>query len=106
MENTPPSDHFTNSNGGITISAPTHADGDIVGRDKIIGYTAEQVNLLLTRIQTEYQSKPFTGQSPYVGLSAFQETDAARFFGRETLIAELITRLTPTTATAQPRALF
>ncbi|ACY17297.1 serine/threonine-protein kinase [Haliangium ochraceum] len=32
-------------------------------------------------------------ESPYAGLSAFQETDAARFFGRNTEIAAMVTRL-------------
>lgn len=31
-----------------------------------------------------------TGQSPYVGLKAFQEEDADRFFGREKLTAKLV----------------
>ncbi|WP_233104241.1 serine/threonine-protein kinase [Haliangium ochraceum] len=34
-----------------------------------------------------------TNQSPYTGLSAFQESDADRFFGRATDIAALATRL-------------
>jgi WD40 repeat protein len=33
------------------------------------------------------------GCAPYVGLVAFQQEDADRFFGRDTLIADLLTRL-------------
>jgi WD40 repeat protein len=40
--------------------------------------------------------KPAEGdadRAPYVGLAAFQQDDADRFFGRDTLAAELVTRL-------------
>ncbi len=33
------------------------------------------------------------GQSPYVGLAAFQVEDADRFFGRDRLVEEMVTRL-------------
>ncbi len=72
---------------------------------QIKGFTADQVNVLLTRIQTEYRPKPFDGRSPYVGLAAFQERDAAKFFGRETLIADLVARATASAAT-NARAVF
>ena len=67
--------------------------GDVVGRDKIIGYTAEQVSALLTQISATFQPQPFDGRCPYVGPDAFEEEDAARFFGRETLVAELVARV-------------
>lgn len=40
-------------------------------------------------------------QNPYKGLRAFQEADADDFFGREALIAQLITRLQETAAEAR-----
>ncbi|HEY4721235.1 MAG TPA: hypothetical protein VII92_05280, partial [Anaerolineae bacterium] len=83
--------------GGVNIDAQrdVHVGGDVVGRDKIttVGYTVEQVSTLLTQISTTFQSKPFDGRCPYLGLDAFTEDDADRFFGRETLIAELIERV-------------
>src|SRR5207248_1610114 len=33
------------------------------------------------------------GTSPYVGLASFQEHDAERFFGREKLTEQLVTRV-------------
>ncbi len=97
---------------GITISGQANVTArDIIGRDKIIhgdeyvGYSAAQVTLLLDKISTEYQSKPFDGRSPYIGLASFQERDADKFFGRETLTAELVTRV-QTSAASNARAVF
>jgi hypothetical protein len=56
------------------------------------GYTVEQVSGLLTQISSTFQSKPFDGRCPYLGLDAFSEDDAGRFFGRETLVSELVAR--------------
>jgi WD40 repeat protein len=64
----------------------------IVGRD-IVGFTAEQVSDLLKQIGSAFQPRPFTGECPYVGLQAFSEADAERFFGREIVIEQLIKRL-------------
>lgn len=90
-----PADPAPSPHGGVNISGDSHVNvqGDIVAGDKYVGYTAEQVDVLLTQIRTEFQPKAFDGRSPYVGLDAFQETDADRFFGRETLIAELVSRV-------------
>ncbi len=97
---------------GITISGQANVTArDIIGRDKIIhgdeyiGYTAAQVTVLLDKIRTEHQSKPFDGHSPYIGLASFQERDADKFFGRETLTAELVTRV-GTSAASNARAVF
>jgi ABC-type multidrug transport system fused ATPase/permease subunit len=70
--------------------------GDVVGRDKIVatyGYTVEQVSTLLTQISNTFQPKPFDGRRLYLGLDAFSEDDADRFFGRERLVSELIARV-------------
>lgn len=69
------------------------AVGTGITQTKIIGFTAEQVEVLLSRIRTEFQPKAFDGRSPYVGLASFREQDADRFFGRETLIEDLIERV-------------
>jgi WD40 repeat protein len=83
-----------NRSGGIDIDAK-HVDitGDVIGRDKIVGYTVDQVQTLLAQISSTFQPKPFDGRCPYLGLDAFSEDDADRFFGREMLIAELIERV-------------
>src|SRR6185436_3769554 len=75
--------------GGISIGGNV---GDIrIGHT--IGYTSEQVSVLLTQIKSQFQPKPFDGRSPYKGLDVFQEKDADLFFGREKLVEELIGRV-------------
>lgn len=68
-----------------------------IGRDLsgsfTIGYTAEQVSLLLSQITTKFQPKPFSGECPYKGLEVFEEEDAGLFFGRERLVDELVGRV-------------
>ena len=44
-------------------------------------------------IEAGGQEGPAPGEPPFKGLQYFEEQDAHRFFGRETLIAQLITRL-------------
>jgi WD40 repeat protein/energy-coupling factor transporter ATP-binding protein EcfA2 len=86
----------TTVSGGVNIAAQEGnftIGGDVVGRDKIVGYTAEQVSTLLTQISSTFQSKAFDGRCPYLGLDAFTEDDADRFFGRETLVSELVERV-------------
>src|SRR5262245_60078559 len=58
-----------------------------------IGYTAEQVSVLLKQITTTVQPKPFDGRCPYKGLEVFEEEDAELFFGRERLVNELVGRV-------------
>ncbi|HKY52775.1 MAG TPA: ATP-binding protein, partial [Anaerolineales bacterium] len=58
-----------------------------------IGYTAEQVSVLLKQITTTLQPKPFDGRCPYKGLEVFEEEDAELFFGRERLVNELVGRV-------------
>lgn len=82
------------------------AVGSYIQQIKNIGYTPSQFSTLLSEILTEYQPKPFDGRSPYVGLASFQESDADRFFGRETLIAELVGRIAAVSNSKQARAVF
>jgi WD40 repeat protein/energy-coupling factor transporter ATP-binding protein EcfA2 len=58
-----------------------------------IGYTAEQVSVLLKQITTTLQPKKFDGRCPYKGLEVFEEEDAELFFGRERLVHELVGRV-------------
>ena len=90
----PPATPVTNVSGGVNVDAnQVTIHGDVVGRDKIVGYTVEQVSALLTQIGRTFQPKPFDGHCPYLGLDAFTEDDAVRFFGRETLVNELLARV-------------
>ncbi len=87
-----------NVSGGVNVDGQqVTIGGDVVGRDKIVsttyGYTVEQVSTLLTQISSTFQPKPFDGHCPYLGLDAFSEDDADRFFGRETLVSELVVRV-------------
>lgn len=76
--------------GGLQI------DGDVSGNITIgntTGYTAEQVSVLITRISSTFQPKPFDGHCPYKGLDVFEEEDAELFFGREKLVDDLVGRV-------------
>ncbi len=79
-------DHGSIAIGGVNIG------GDLSG-SFTVGYTADQVSLLLTQITAKYQPKPFDGRCPYKGLEVFEEEDAELFFGRERLVNDLISRV-------------
>ena len=81
--------------GGVNFDADRiDIGGDVVGRDKItVGYTSEQVSAILAQISTQFQPKPFDGRCPYKGLDVFEEEDAEFFFGRESVIADLVGRV-------------
>src|SRR6185503_15335856 len=51
-----------------------------------IGYTVEQVSVLLKQLTTTLEPKKFDGRCPYKGLEVFEEEDAELFFGRERLV--------------------
>ena len=73
-----------------------HVGRDVGGDIRIghtIGYTAEQVSVLLKQITTTLQPKQFDGRCPYKGLEVFEEEDAELFFGRERLVTELVGRV-------------
>ena len=75
--------------GGINIG------GDVSGNIHIgnVGYTVDQVSVLITQIQSTFQPKPFDGRCPYKGLDVFEEEDAELFFGREKLVDDLVSRV-------------
>ncbi len=79
----------------IQVGNITNSQGVAIGAGATatVGYTADQVSALLAQIAKTFQPKPFDGRSPYVGLAAFQEEDADRFFGREELVATLVARV-------------
>jgi energy-coupling factor transporter ATP-binding protein EcfA2 len=73
-----------------------HVGGNVAGDIRIghtIGYTADQVSVLLKQITTTLQPKKFDGRCPYKGLDVFEEEDAELFFGRERLVHELTGRV-------------
>lgn len=67
--------------------------GDYVARDKIVGFTPQDVAVLLVELKRVDQPKVWNGYNPYPGLRAFQETDAAYFFGRESVVVDLLNRV-------------
>ena len=79
-------DHGSVAIGGVNIG------GDLSG-SFTVGYTAEQVSLLLTQITSNFQPKAFDGRCPYKGLEVFEEEDAELFFGRERLVEDLVKRV-------------
>jgi len=94
MTDSPSSASVQSTSGGVSLAADqVSIGGDVVGRDKIVayhGYTAEEVSTLLAQIGRTFQPKPFDGRCPYLGLAHFDEDNADLFFGRETLVRELI----------------
>lgn len=76
-------------NGGQVVGVQI----DQVSGSVAVGYSIAEVQTLLDQVRTTFQPRPFDGRSPYIGLEAFQEEDAGRFFGREKLVAELVESL-------------
>jgi WD40 repeat protein/energy-coupling factor transporter ATP-binding protein EcfA2 len=79
----------------IQTSGGAYVEGSVtaqtfIGRDQYVGYTFEQVQALIAEIRRPDQPKTWDGREPYVGLEAFQESDANLFFGREKLVDDLV----------------
>jgi hypothetical protein len=53
------------------------------------GLTVAEVAVLVAELKRVDQPTVWNGRIPYIGLSAFQESDAEFFFGRESLVDEL-----------------
>jgi WD40 repeat protein len=73
-----------------------------IGRDLRVEGKGHQVDFSQTHIETQIiqqvsevavQSRPLITASPYKGLKKFETTDHQRFFGRESLIANLLSHL-------------
>lgn len=80
----------TNFQAGRDIDLEIH--GDFVGGNKY-GLSIEEVTALVIQLKTAEQPTVWDGRIPYLGLSAFQESDAEFFFGWESLVAELLQRV-------------
>ena len=70
---------------------PVHADGRAAaGLPEVAGTSADQQRA----DELEAAGVPVAPESPYPGLAAFSPQDVGLFFGREQLIATVVTRLT------------
>ena len=70
--------------------------GDKIGRDKIVyqGLSPAEAAELVVQLKRKEQPKVWDGRTiPYLGLQSFQERDARFFFGRESLVDELLERV-------------
>lgn len=69
--------------------------GDKVAGDKIIyqGLSTEEVATLVVELKNQDQPIVWNGRYPYLGLTSFQESDAEFFFGRESLVDDLLERV-------------
>jgi len=83
----------SNAIGGDIVISGVIQDSSHIHVGHTIGYSAEQVSVLITQITTTFQPKPFDGRCPYMGLDAFDEEDAELFFGREKLVEDLVSRV-------------
>jgi formylglycine-generating enzyme required for sulfatase activity len=83
-----------NNNSVGNLSVGGSVEGSItIGNHNVVGFTSDQVSVLITQISTTFQVKPFDGRCPYKGLDVFDEEDAELFFGREKLIEDLVNRV-------------
>ena len=90
----PSSQNITSASGGINVATDRlNVTDDLVAGSKFVGYIAEQVNGLIEQIKQGFQPNPFDGWCPYLGLDAFTEDEADRFFWRERLINDLLERV-------------
>src|SRR5690606_36302368 len=62
-------------------------------KDQRIGSARELLKLLEPYLPGRVTRELHIDESPYAGLSSFQEADAVRFFGRSREIAAMVTRL-------------
>ncbi len=74
----------------VTLAYVRACDGDEAEWEPRWREVAEH---LTQRRAPSQEHEPEALSSPYVGLAAFQPADAERFFGREALVDELVTRL-------------
>jgi DNA-binding NtrC family response regulator len=57
------------------------------------GLSVEEVAVLVAELKRVDQPVVWDGRIPYLGLSAFQESDAQYFFGQESLVDDLLERV-------------
>lgn len=65
----------------------------VIGSNNVVGFTSEQVSVLIKQITSTFQPRKFEGACPYVGLDVFEEEDAELFFGREKSVEDLVGRV-------------
>src|SRR6185436_17702517 len=84
-----------NSNviGGDIVISGVIQDSSHIHVGHTIGYSTEQVSVLITQISSTFQPKAFDGRCPYKGLEVFGEEDAELFFGREKWVENLMRRV-------------
>ena len=57
------------------------------------GLTVDEVATLVVELKNQDQPIVWNGRYPYLGLTSFQESDAEFFFGRESLVDDLLERV-------------
>ncbi len=79
----------------IEIGNITYAQAVAIGAGAAVyqGLTVEEVAVLLVELKNKDQPTVWNGRIPYLGLTAFQESDAQFFFGRESLVDDLLERV-------------
>jgi hypothetical protein len=80
----------------IQVGDIQHSRAVAIGRGATAvyqGLTVAEVAALMIELKRQDQPKVWDGRIPYLGLSAFQESDAEFFFGRENLVDDLLQRV-------------
>ncbi|MCC6604713.1 MAG: hypothetical protein IT327_16005 [Anaerolineae bacterium] len=86
----------TNEGDHIQVGNIQHAQAVAIGAGATAvyqGLTVEEVAILVAELKRVDQPKVWDGRIPYLGLTAFRENDAQFFFGRESLVDDLLERL-------------
>lgn len=81
---------------GVAIGEGARATYNEITENIYNGLTTEEVSTLMIELRNAEQPTVWDGRIPYLGLKAFQESDAQFFFGRERLVDELLERLKTT----------
>ncbi len=81
----------------ISIGNISNSKAIAVGRGASVTYqeglSVAEVAALVVELKNQDQPEVWNGEYPYLGLTAFQESDAKFFFGRESLVDELLERV-------------
>ena len=87
---------------GYSRSSQSHdvqvgGDFNVMGKGNQVDFSQIHIETQIIQQQasvSEVQSLPLITTSPYKGLKKFEATDRQRFFGRESLVVDLVTHLT------------
>jgi cytidylate kinase len=80
----------------IEVGSITNGRAIAIGRGATAiyqGLSVAEVAVLVAELKRVDQPAVWDGRIPYLGLSAFQESDAAFFFGRESVVDDLLQRV-------------